>query len=91
MFETIKKIWNVEGLKRTTALLYWSVVSPSLPIVWPTGVPGNINKVYLIVGIFLSAVGLGHAAYKSFQSNKAAAQAAQPVEAIKSPEAPPKV
>ena len=70
MVEMIKKVWDIDGLKRLVALLYWSVVSPSLPIIWSTGVPSEVNKVYLVVGLLLSALGLGHAAVKKYVNGK---------------------
>lgn len=80
MVEMIKKVWDIDGLKRFVALLYWSVVSPSLPIIWPEGVPTNINKAYLVIGLLLSALGLGHAAVKKYINGKAVVEPVVPEE-----------
>lgn len=73
----------LDGKKRIIALTYWTVMTPCLPILWPAGIPGTVNKVYLITGIILSAIGLGNAAIKSYQEGKAAA-----VSTTAPPEAP---
>lgn len=62
----------LDGKKRIIALAYWTVMTPCLPILYPTGVPSALNKAYLITGIILSAVGLGNAAIKSYQEGRAA-------------------
>jgi hypothetical protein len=64
----IVKLWKTDGLKRTIALTYWSVLTPCLPILWPAQIPSVVNKAYMIIGIILSAVGLGHAAVKRYMN-----------------------
>lgn len=66
-----KKIWNVlNGRKRTIALIYWAVVVPSLMVIWPDGFHTHTAmityKVCTIFGFVLSALGLGHAAVKTW-------------------------
>jgi len=64
------KFWQVlSGKKRTIALLYWSVLVPSMMVIWPSGFPEGFPlifyKVVTIIGLLLSAVGLSHAAVKA--------------------------
>ena len=64
-------IWQVlDGKKRLIALVYWSVLMPSLAVIWPDGftTPFSIAfyKITTIFGMFLSAIGLGHAAVKKY-------------------------
>lgn len=68
------KIWQIlNGKKRTIALLYWSVLVPSMMVIWPNGFPEGFALIFYkavtIFGFFLSAVGLGHAAIKKRASN----------------------
>jgi hypothetical protein len=65
-----KKLWTLlDGKKRNIAIIYWSVLVPSMAIIWPEGFnsPSSIvfYKITTILGIFLSALGLGHAYVKS--------------------------
>lgn len=63
----MRKLWAaLSGKKRTIAALYWGIVLPSMPIVWPDGVPENINKIAVITGLVLTYMGLGHAAIKKY-------------------------
>lgn len=58
-------LWNkLSGYKTTVASIYWGCVMPSLVLLYPDGVPSNINKWVVIVGLFLTSVGLGHKWYK---------------------------
>ncbi len=64
------KLWNYfSGKKRTIALIYWSVLIPSMTVIWPNGYPEGFalafSKGVAIFGFLLSAVGLGHAAVKT--------------------------
>lgn len=72
----MSKIWAwFSGKKRTIALIYWSVVVPSMMVIWPEGYPQGFplvfSKIVTIFGLLLSALGLGHAAVKSMASKKA--------------------
>jgi hypothetical protein len=59
------KVWRwFNGKKRSLALVYWSVVIPALPVVYPTGVPDDVNKIVVVLGIALSALGVGHSVVK---------------------------
>lgn len=63
-------IWEkLNYKKRTIALLYWSVLVPSMMVIWPNGFPEgfplSFYKAVTIFGFFLSAVGLSHAAVKA--------------------------
>jgi len=69
------KFWNwLSGKKRTIALIYWSVVVPSLMVIWPNGYsegfPLIFSKVVTVIGLLLSSLGLGHAAVKTMYSKK---------------------
>ncbi|MDD5650084.1 MAG: hypothetical protein PHF86_06675 [Candidatus Nanoarchaeia archaeon] len=64
------KLWRlINGRKRTIALIYWSVLIPSIAVIWPNGCPDGFPLVFsksvTIFGFLLSALGLGHAAVKS--------------------------
>lgn len=62
----LRSFWNwLDGRKRTIALIYWSIVVPCMGVIWPVNAPGAVSKTVTIVGLILSAVGLGHAAIKS--------------------------
>ena len=66
----MEKFWNwLNGKKRTIALLYWSVLVPSMLVIWPNGYPEGFPlifyKIITIIGFLLSALGLGHAVVKS--------------------------
>lgn len=65
-----KTVWSkLNNKKRTIALIYWSVLIPSIAVIWPNGCPEGFplifSKCVTIFGFLLSAVGLGHAAVKS--------------------------
>ena len=67
----IEKIWSwLNGKKTTIACIYWAVVVPSLMVIWPDGYHTHTAmityKVCTIFGFVLSAVGLGHAAAKTW-------------------------
>lgn len=69
------KFWNlINGKKRTIALLYWSVLVPSMLVIWPDGYPEGFPlifyKIVTIFGFLLSALGLGHAAVKAKAAKK---------------------
>ena len=59
------KIWDyLSGKKRTIALIYWTILLPSLMIWYPEGIPPTLMKITSIAGVVLSALGLGHAYVK---------------------------
>lgn len=62
----LKKIWQwLDNKKSAFAAFYWGS-SAALIIIWfPAGLPDTSNKIYLTVGILLSALGLGHKAMKA--------------------------
>jgi hypothetical protein len=62
----LKAIWHWLDCKKTSfAAFYWGS-SAALIIIWfPAGLPQTPNKIYLTVGILLSALGLGHKAMKA--------------------------
>jgi hypothetical protein len=67
------KFWSYfNGKKRVIALIYWSVLIPSMTVIWPNGYPEGFplafSKGVAIFGFLLSAIGLGHAAVKSRSS-----------------------
>jgi len=55
----------LDGKKTNIAVIYWSVLMPSLAVWYPDGVPSDINKVVAIIGVMLSAAGLGHKIQKA--------------------------
>ena len=55
----------LSGKKRTIALIYWTIVIPSMVVIWPEGAPVNFSKAVAVIGIALSATGLGHAVIKT--------------------------
>lgn len=62
----IKLVWQwLDGKKTGLAAMYWGAVMPSLLVMYPEGVPANINKWVTITGFFLTAAGLGHKWYKT--------------------------
>ena len=66
----LKSIWNwLDGKKTIIATIFWSFTMPALNIIYPNGIPVTLNKVTLLIGLTLSALGLGHKAVKSFMGN----------------------
>ena len=69
----LKKLWAFfDGKKRNIAHFYWLIWVPCMVVVWPTGVPVEVMKVSACIGIALSAIGYGHAAFKANEENKEA-------------------
>jgi hypothetical protein len=65
-----KNFWNwLDGKKTIIATIFWSVAMPALNILYPNGIPSNINKVTLLMGLVLSSLGLGHKAVNYFRSD----------------------
>ena len=69
MFKSIgsalMSIWNfLSGKKRNIALAYWSIVVPSIVIIWPTQIPSGVGKASAIAGLILTVIGCGHAIVK---------------------------
>lgn len=62
----------LDGKKSKIALAYWTIVIPSLPVLYPAGVPDTMEKIVTVIGISLSAIGLGHAGYKAVQGKRQA-------------------
>jgi hypothetical protein len=54
----------LSGKKRTIALIYWTILVPSVTVIWPEQIPQNITTLLGVVGLVLSALGLGHATVK---------------------------
>ena len=66
MRKIAKRFWAwLSGKKTTIAAIYWSVVMPSLAIWYTDGVPPDVNKVVSIIGLMLTAAGLGHKLQKA--------------------------
>ena len=63
----LKAFWTyLNGKKTTIAALYWGTVMPGLLVLYPAGVPGNVNKWVTLVGLLLTSLGLGHKAAKAY-------------------------
>jgi len=61
----LKSFWALlNGKKTLIASLYWGFVMPSLLVIYPTGVPVEVNRYTTITGFFLTAIGLSHKFYK---------------------------
>lgn len=61
----LKKLWDsFNGKKTVLASIYWGTVMPGLAIYFPDGIPSNINRPVIVLGFFLTSVGLGHKWYK---------------------------
>lgn len=62
----LRAFWDwLSGKKRNLALCYWSILLPSLAIIYPNGVPVNLNKTVLVLGVAFSALGITHSVAKS--------------------------
>lgn len=55
---------KINGWKTAAAALYWPVVTQILPLWFPDGVPPDVNRVIVTVGILLTTLGVGHKWYK---------------------------
>ena len=63
-----KEIWEgLDGKKRIIALVYWSIIIPTIIIIWPEGAPMIVEKMSAIIGVTFSALGLGHAGIKYYK------------------------
>ena len=72
------KIWTyLSGKKRNIALIYWSLVVPAITILWPDGAPAEVHKTSSLIGLFLSYLGLGHAAIKKASTGTTKPQVAE--------------
>jgi len=61
----ITRLWTwFSGKKTVIASIYWGVVMPALAVWYPEGVPVEVNKPVVIIGLALTAAGAGHKAYK---------------------------
>ena len=54
----------VNGWKTAAAAIYWPVVYQILPLWYPDGLPTDVNRVVVTVGILLTVLGVGHKWYK---------------------------
>jgi len=61
----MNKVWQwLNGKKTVVAEFYWSGLA-AINLIWfPQGLPDTYNKVYLTIGILLTALGLGHKGFK---------------------------
>lgn len=63
-------IWTwFDGKKRVIALIYWTIL-PLVPVIYPDGIPKELNNWLTAIGLLLSTLGLGHAAIKSYNNGK---------------------
>ncbi len=70
ILSALKNIWTLlDGKKTIIAATFWTIVMPSLNILYPNGIPTTLNKTTLIIGTILGAVGLGHKITKTSQSD----------------------
>ena len=69
--KVLKQIWAWLNKKKTViATFYWGGCASLIMLWFPDGLPSVPNKVYLTLGIILSAIGLGHKAIKSYLPTK---------------------
>ena len=67
MIKFLKDAWNwLDGKKTVIATIFWTIVMPTLNVVYPNGIPSTLNKTTIIIGTFLGTIGLGHKAIKRF-------------------------
>ena len=46
----MKKLWAyLDGKKSKIALAYWTIVIPSLPVLYPAGVPDTMEKIVTVI------------------------------------------
>jgi hypothetical protein len=77
----LKNAWNyLDGKKTIIAATFWTIVMPTLNIIYPNGIPATLNKTTIIFGTFLSSIGLGHKAIKKFASSDDDAMKLDPIE-----------
>jgi len=81
--QILKNFWAwLNGKKRSIALIYWSVITPAMQVIWPNGFPDsfaiNLNKGVIVFGLLLTALGFGHAYAKS----RAAANSTEIIEEV---------
>jgi len=60
----------LDGKKTAIAAGYWTIAVPVVQIVFPEGAPSQLNKGVAIVGVLLTAIGLGHKAIKEWSPLK---------------------
>lgn len=59
------RLWKwLSGKKRTIAEMYWLVMIPGMSVLYPAGAPVELAKAVTLLGLVMTAVGLGHAAVK---------------------------
>ena len=64
--KVLKKVWKwLNNKKSALAAFYWGGCGSLLLVWFPDGLPLVPNKIYLTIGIILSAIGLGHKAFKA--------------------------
>jgi hypothetical protein len=80
VLKILKDIWNwLDGKKTKLAAAYWAIAIPSIYILYPNGAPDALNKTIGIIGIILSASGLGHGIVKdAIQDSKDAKEVETP-------------
>jgi hypothetical protein len=63
----LSELWAMTaGLKTTASALYWGTVCPSLLVLFPNGVPADVNKWVTIIGFFLTSIGVGDKFYRKY-------------------------
>lgn len=55
---------KINGWKTVVAAMYWPVATQILPLWFPDGVPDNMHRIVVTVGILLTTLGVGHKWYK---------------------------
>ena len=71
ILSSIKAFWAyMDGKKTIIAATYWSIVEPTVIAIYPNGTPHDIAVTMTIIGVFLTALGLGHKGVKTFQAGK---------------------
>jgi hypothetical protein len=74
-----KKIWQwLDGKKTIIACTYWTILVPALPQFYPNGIPSKINTTFIIIGLIMSVLGLGHKVVYNLTSDKSEPPSSSP-------------
>jgi hypothetical protein len=66
----IKLFKAFDGWKTAIAAIYWPVSAQVIPLWFENGLTGNAYKVWMTIGVLLTATGVGHKWYKKSHSEE---------------------